>query len=616
MNIPMPDPLREWSTELERLSDASQAAFADWLPRLSVAFGPFVNLRAVDSGEPEGFDGLTHKGRYDRLLLSEWLLADEAPLEFMRRAAAGEHLFHNLAREQPAQSRCCMVLLDAGPLQLGTPRLAQLALLVVLARRAREASARLVWGIAQQPGVVREGFDEHGVRSWLAARTWTPVVSEHLEGWREHLRAIGLQPDERWLISDHQLEPLARAAKFVSTAWIREPLATAATGFVQTLEIEDHDGLRSKPRRSLALVLPSDEIAAAILRDPLRPPLGKPVPAPSPSKSTRTGKGSWRFPAPTRIWTDTAGRRLFARRPDGVIAAFHIPSSAREAPGRPRRFAPDSGASVVAIDARGHRLFAVVRSGSELILGNFAKHGQTRVHTLGAGSELEELASNHGVRVPSLTQDDRGYLLHTGRGALLRLTVSNEHTLGVRALVANARAVVHVRGRTLLAIDEPAGPAVYSLSVKDDLVRQARRHSFVGFEFQGFGWGPPSATCPPVLLRSQIGEQQIYAYEQRFDIDPPGLEETVIGPYCELYPNNETPRPGLLLLDATRRQVIARNRHDETVLVSFEDEVTATTLSYERGLVAAWTAKHRLWAFDFGKREVVLDQQLPSGGSP
>jgi hypothetical protein len=135
--IALPQSLAEWTVDLDCFSETLQTAFAPWLPQLDALIGPPHAPRPQHDGEPEGFDGLTQRGRYERLLLSEWLLADEEPLEFMRRAAMGQHLFTALARKSPTQSRCCLVLFDTGPTQLGAPRLAQLALLIVLARRVR-----------------------------------------------------------------------------------------------------------------------------------------------------------------------------------------------------------------------------------------------------------------------------------------------------------------------------------------------------------------------------------------------------------------------------------------------------------------------------------------------
>ena len=56
------------------------------------------SLAVAGDGEPDGYDGIASRGIYERLVTSEWLLADEEPDEFDRRAAMGEHTFTRLAR--------------------------------------------------------------------------------------------------------------------------------------------------------------------------------------------------------------------------------------------------------------------------------------------------------------------------------------------------------------------------------------------------------------------------------------------------------------------------------------------------------------------------------------
>ncbi len=80
-------------------------------------------------------------------------------MEFFRRAASREQLFHRLLCREPAGIRRSVVLLDAGPFQLGAPRLAQMAALVVFARRAAQGRADLSWGVLQDPHRRLRPFD-------------------------------------------------------------------------------------------------------------------------------------------------------------------------------------------------------------------------------------------------------------------------------------------------------------------------------------------------------------------------------------------------------------------------------------------------------------------------
>jgi hypothetical protein len=134
--------------------------------------------------EPDGLDDLRRRGSYERLLPTEWLLAAELPDEFLRRAASGEHLFFASRPRAERQRRRLLALFDAGPGQLGTPRLAHLALWILLARRAALAGVGLEWGLLQEPGMVYPARGVADLKLLLAGRSWSAAgVREH-EGWR------------------------------------------------------------------------------------------------------------------------------------------------------------------------------------------------------------------------------------------------------------------------------------------------------------------------------------------------------------------------------------------------------------------------------------------------
>jgi hypothetical protein len=69
------------------------------------------------------------------MVIGEWLLADELPDEFLRRAAAGELLYLGTAHRHDPPHGVVRVLVDTGPDQLGAGRLVQLAALIVVHRR-------------------------------------------------------------------------------------------------------------------------------------------------------------------------------------------------------------------------------------------------------------------------------------------------------------------------------------------------------------------------------------------------------------------------------------------------------------------------------------------------
>ncbi len=149
--IALPGDLAPWRGMLGLFPAELAGDLGGMLPRLALAIGPMRAASPTRGGEPDGFAGIARRGSYERLLHTEWLLADEAPDEFARRASAGEHAFFQIARRSPARAASSVALFDAGPEQLGAPRIVQLAALIVLAERARRAGARFAWGCWESP---------------------------------------------------------------------------------------------------------------------------------------------------------------------------------------------------------------------------------------------------------------------------------------------------------------------------------------------------------------------------------------------------------------------------------------------------------------------------------
>ncbi len=183
----LPEALQPWRHWLEWFAPHHLPLFADLLGRLNPVLGPLRGRHQGGVPEPDGLGDLHRRGPYERLLSSEWLLADEVPDEFLRRAVGGEHMF--LAPQYRAReaNRLIVVLFDAGPLQLGAARLVHLALLMLLARRAEEAGAQLRWGILQGQPELHALDSSAQLKRLLEARTYEVVSDHHWQAWRDSL---------------------------------------------------------------------------------------------------------------------------------------------------------------------------------------------------------------------------------------------------------------------------------------------------------------------------------------------------------------------------------------------------------------------------------------------
>lgn len=297
---PLPPALKPWEAELSAFDADVAKALGPWLVRLSLALGPLHQPRRAGNDEHFGFAGVTRRGSYERLLLSEWSMADAYPEEFERRAAMGELLFLEPDRRDPVGGARSVAIFDCGPDQLGTPRLAHLAIAVALAKRAERAGVPFaISALDRDEPIPWEG--PKTAEKLLRARTDRRQPEKPAQ-WLAYLRAAGVV--DRWLI----------AAKH--PGWDGHAVVVAPQG--QQLEV----AVRGPVSVTVTLDLPPADVAIRCLRDPW-----------ARAVSPRTGFQG----GPTAGMRFSAdGRRLIAAMADGRLVAFHIPNSPRTSPGHPR----------------------------------------------------------------------------------------------------------------------------------------------------------------------------------------------------------------------------------------------------------------------------------------
>lgn len=175
--------LGSWAASLGFLSDSVAPSVEMMCRRLSLAMVEDAP-KVVGAIEPNGYGGLSGRGDLGRLLMSDWALADAEPMEFMRRFVQGELSFLELEYEEPRPASQLGVLVDSGPDQLGARRLAQLAGLVVLDRRARALGIPLMLGVIGNDSFKWSSGDlpelfEIWLRSRCPTRPDPSTVQEH-----------------------------------------------------------------------------------------------------------------------------------------------------------------------------------------------------------------------------------------------------------------------------------------------------------------------------------------------------------------------------------------------------------------------------------------------------
>jgi hypothetical protein len=326
----LPDALPGWSPLLALFDREVIRALVPMIDRLSRAIGPMAADEAESSGDPAGYDGVSSRGTYDRLLPSEWLLAGELPDEFLRRAASREHLFYAMARQRPRGRRAATVLIDVGPESFGTPRIASLAALLVLAHRAASANAAFQWKLAQRH---EESFTDVGardVRAMLEARAAFIVDERAFGGAVEGAGAT----DEVWVVTGAAGARAAQrlGASVVSVEDVIDPS-------VRELAVS----VRARGRRGIgtSLPLPDDRTCLRVLRDPF------PRTAPAPLQRSARGELAIARPvlSPTRS-------EVFVRLAGGGVLVLPLPRSKRHDLGNGRLLQLDGSCGEIV--AAGH----------------------------------------------------------------------------------------------------------------------------------------------------------------------------------------------------------------------------------------------------------------------
>lgn len=355
--LELPRALEAWREALQLFAPDLALSVGDVVRRVARLFGPLTLDADVQRGDPDGYRGVARRGPIERLLLSEWAVALEYPEEFLRRVAMGEQLYTALAHKEPGGLRRSIVLFDAGPRSLGAPRVVQLALLIVLAARARAAGVRFAWGVLQDErrALVAE-LNEQSVRRLLSGRAlrelggvdateWSLVVGEPQES------------DDLWLVGPRGLDE--RIALGGGGRVVLEDSDDPEQRGVQ-LEVRPARG----PVRALELPLPPEDDVLRLLREPFVRRVRAPRVAPAGPR-----------PPLTDLAFEPSGRWLIERFGTREVVATFVPRSTRETRPAPLRRVAKDGELILGATMWRNRLHTVETNALGLALQRSGPHG-------------------------------------------------------------------------------------------------------------------------------------------------------------------------------------------------------------------------------------------------
>lgn len=361
--IALPRHLAPWAPHLAVFPEDIAAALGPLVIQLSRLIGA-ARIDHGREGTPDGYDGIGRRGSYDRLLASEWLIHDELPDEFLRRVVSGEHAFLRRLHRHEAAGRRTIALFDSGVDQLGAPRLAHLAALIVLAQRADRARASLAWGILQDlSGALRGAVTEDAVRDLIESRSAAGVTDGDIARWLASDGVMGAS--EIWLIGPEHLaaEPHRPHASVLGVSDVLEPEAPQRI----KVTVSGSQGLRP---RSITLDVPEERAAVQLLRDPFGRAVASRLRLPA------------RVDAGAGMVFSIDGRRLYLRAAGGGLLTIRIPNSPRGMAGPPIASKP-LGAPVTAVGAAlvDKRAVVVCQQAGEAVVHLLHRRGRTASRT-------------------------------------------------------------------------------------------------------------------------------------------------------------------------------------------------------------------------------------------
>ncbi len=493
MSIKLPHKLAAWESQLRIFPEEMALALGALVQKVAALLGPFPHHHVEGHVVPDGFAGLDKRGPYDRLIASDWLLADELPEEFMRRSVMGEHLFWKVAYREPTKARSTLVLFDAGPEQLGSPRLLHLAALVVFEVRARMAKANFNWGVLQSGEQnLLPGMNVAELEMLLEARGSMSAHAEHFAVWLRRAADAG-HKGEIWVVGSERLR------RFLPNTFSSLLITDLLSPGERKLRADCRPA--GKYSRQIELELPDPAACAQLLRDPFS--------AAVVSRQELDTKS-----AVQNLVFNPSGNKLWVRTQQGDVIVLPVPNSPRETVGRPKRYDTLSRLTQVAVGWLGRTIVLVSMNPVSRAL-SITRIGRPLSHGLGEG-EYEFLDSRtrplfqYGRLSLSVWHEGQkpGLYLLDEAGSLLRLfaeqngkrwcEVVHPHTLAMTRTRSGIRCATYDQkegGQVQVYVGGYLGPAQSWSSP------EAPSHAF-------FGYAPMAGALPTELLALGYGKNR------------------------------------------------------------------------------------------------------------
>jgi hypothetical protein len=611
----LPRPLQPWRDWLGWFDAELAQQIGEMVRRLADLVGRTPSAGRAGAPEPDGLGDLRSRGPYERLLATEWLLADEIPDEFLRRAAASEHLFLAPRLRAAQVERSVVAIFDCGPRALGASRLAHIAAWILLARRAGENGGTLRWGVLQAPGELHPADTPGQLGALMRARRFEPASVTHATQWRAALAQLpGAGEREAWWIG--------AAGPGLPESPPRNERALALRPLLAGDVLEARLALPGTQRRA-ELPLPPASAGAALLRGDFKTPAVPRVLAPG-----RTLRASRMSLTQGILMSVPPGRVAVPELGQPAMLVFTVPRTGQTKLARARRqqwsvARPPIAAMLGRADT--HALCAVGQQLHFWQLPNFI-HDRERPPresfeaSASTGRLLPMACLQGNDRVLACVLDAAGRLV-TWAAPLVR---ANPNKVPLDATLVDKR--VHLMtplsgGRLVYAMSYGDGVWLRELDALGTASTMRRRlcpapAQILDMFATVVGYGTPAAQLGSLAFVHRLHSATIW---QVFTITEPGraLDEVDGAQSTEvriaegergvgLTNQRDTKAPALVVLSADRRRLRLATSHGQTALHASATPIERCSVCPITGHVAVLSRDRRLVVLDPASLEPLL----------
>lgn len=305
------------------LGDAIAGQLEQFEPLLALVDEPVISSQ----GNIAGLGSLTRHGDLANILQSELLLRTEAPLEFLRRIAEAETLYHQKEYQDDGSKRVLRVMISVGPGTLGHGRIFSIAALFFLARLAMLKDEALHWCFLPNANgpVWFEDISVNTIKRSLKTGSFREMTLDDVQEakaiWEKLNPSAKSAHDTQmldWVIGARPHGRSEQSSLAVPNAprSIAFRLQPAEAGLPRTAEIFIRK--RGKESRPIFFSFPEDAVCLSALNSPFAPL--KPAEVGQSTASTQADRmEDW---APRFISAPSANAK-FVRMADGILILFN-----------------------------------------------------------------------------------------------------------------------------------------------------------------------------------------------------------------------------------------------------------------------------------------------------